>query len=93
MNLARAPIKLIHAEVHVWKRKDPKHRHSEDQQHGLGQLNPRGRQHSPEGDIDHHQHPDQNDGGFVGNTEHDFDQPPDAQHLTDQIHEGHRQRA
>ena len=62
------------------------HEHApRQQQHGLDDLHPSGREHAAEGDVDDHQDADDDDRHPVVQPEQDLDQLAGADHLGDQV--------
>ena len=66
---------------------------ADQQQRRLDDLHPGGGDHAAEGDIDDHQHADQDDGDEIGQTEQQLDELAGADHLRDQVEGDRDQRA
>ena len=67
-------------------------RTAEEQHAGLDDLYPGRRDHTAEGDVDHHQDADHEDRDVVVETEEQLDQLPGTDHLRDQVEDDHHQR-
>ena len=68
-------------------------RRAREQQDGLDDLHPGGREHAADGDVDDDQDADQNDRVDILQTEQHLDQLAGADHLADQVQDHHHQRA
>ena len=72
------------------------HRHearAAQQQHRLDDLDPCGRPHAAEQDIEHHEATDDHHGGGIGQAKQQFDELPRAHHLRDEVEADDQQRA
>ena len=93
VDLDRLGDQRVEVEAELRQHEQRDQRRAAEQQAGLDDLHPGGRDHAAEGDIDDHQHADDDDRPEVGQAEQQFDELSGADHLRDQVEGDRDERA
>ena len=93
MDLDRLGEQRVEVEAELGQHQQRHQRRAAEQQRRLDDLHPGGGDHAAEGDVDDHQHADDDDRPEIGQAEQQLDQLPGADHLRDQVEGDRDQRA
>ena len=93
MDLDRLGEQRVEVEAELREHQQRHQRRADQQQRRLDDLHPGGGDHAAEGDVDDHQHADQDDRVEIGQAEQQLDQLAGADHLRDQVEGDGDQRA